>query len=92
MSAASFDTLVTAPGSLGDVNPMLGIAQSLQSRGRRVLFLAAEPYLHLAERAGLQTRILTPKDEFDALVEVCQHLASETWSTHVAGPCSWRDT
>ncbi len=68
MAAASFDTLVTAPGSLGDVNPMLGIARALRDRGRRVLFLAAEPYLHLAERAGLQTRILTPKEDFDALV------------------------
>ncbi len=62
------DTIVTAPGSLGDVNPMLGIARSLQARGRRVLFLAAEPYLHLADRAGLQTRVLTTRAEFDALV------------------------
>lgn len=62
------DTIVTAPGSLGDVNPMLGIARNLQARGRRVLFLAADPYLHLAERAGLQTRVLTNRAEFDALV------------------------
>jgi len=63
------DTIVTAPGSLGDVNPMLGIARSLQARGRRILFLAAEPYLHLAERAGLQTRVLTTRSEFDVLVK-----------------------
>ncbi len=62
------DTIVTAPGSLGDVNPMLGIARSLQARGRRVLFLAAEPYLPLAERAGMQTRVLTTRTEFDVLV------------------------
>ena len=68
MSNSSFDTVVTAPGSLGDVNPMLGIARSLQAKGRRVLFLAAEPYLPLAQRAGLNTRILTPKEEFDRLV------------------------
>ncbi len=63
-----YDTIVTAPGSLGDVNPLLGIAQSLQARGRRVLFLVAEPYIPLAERAGLQTRVLTARPEFDALV------------------------
>lgn len=62
------DTIVTAPGSLGDVNPMLGIARSLQARGRRILFLAAEPYLHLAERAGLQTQILTTREDFNDLV------------------------
>lgn len=67
-SLMQHDTIVTAPGSLGDVNPMLGIARSLQSRGRRVLFLAAEPYLPLAERAGLQTRVLTSNAAFHELV------------------------
>lgn len=62
------DTIVTAPGSLGDVNPLLGIARSLKARGRKVLFLAAEPYLHIAERAGLQTRVLTSRADFDELV------------------------
>jgi UDP:flavonoid glycosyltransferase YjiC (YdhE family) len=64
-----YDTIVTAPGSLGDVNPLLGLARSLQARGRRVLFLAAEPYLHLAGRAGLQTRILTTREDFNDLVK-----------------------
>ena len=63
------DTIVTAPGSLGDVNPLLGIARSLQDQGRKVLFLAAEPYLHIAERAGLQTRVLTSRAEFNELVK-----------------------
>ena len=63
-----YDTIVTAPGSLGDVNPLLGIARCLQARGRKVLFLAAEPYLHLAERAQLQTRVLTNRAEFETLV------------------------
>ncbi len=88
MSNSSFDTVVTAPGSLGDVNPMLGIARSLQAKGRRVLFLAAEPYLPLAQRAGLNTRILTPKEEFDRLVNVCEYLASTAWRTHLARSCS----
>lgn len=64
-----YDTIVTAPGSLGDVNPLLGIARCLQARGRKVLFLAAEPYLHIAERAGLQTHVLTSRAEFNELVK-----------------------
>ena len=69
MRPQQHDTIVTAPGSLGDVNPLLGIARNLQARGRRVLFLAAEPYLHLAERAGLKTRVLTSTTEFNELVK-----------------------
>lgn len=62
------DTIVTAPGSLGDVNPLIGIARGLQKLGRSVLFLAAEPYLHIAERAGLKTRVLTSQADFNELV------------------------
>ena len=62
------DTIVTAPGSLGDVNPLLGIACGLQELGRRVMFSAAEPYLPLAERAGLQVHPLTSTETFFRMV------------------------
>ena len=58
------DTIVTAPGSLGDVNPMLAIARQLQLQGRSVVFLAAERYLPLAEKAGLDTRSLVSEQQF----------------------------
>lgn len=58
------DTIVTAPGSLGDVNPMLAIARVMQSEGREVLFLAAERYLPLAQRAGLKTHPLFDEQQF----------------------------
>ena len=58
------DTIVTAPGSLGDVNPMLAIARQLQARGRSVIFLAAERYLPLATMAGLSTRALVSEERF----------------------------
>lgn len=63
------DTIVTAPGSLGDVNPLIAIARGLQGRGRRVMFVAAERYLHLAQRAGLATRPLLPESVFSKVVD-----------------------
>jgi rhamnosyltransferase subunit B len=62
------ETIVTAPGSLGDVNPMLAIARVLQSQGREVIFLAAERYLHLAQRAGLKTHALFDEQQFSHFV------------------------
>ena len=61
------DVVVTAPGSLGDVNPMLKIARRLHVAGCNVTFLAAERYLHLAERAGLSCRSLVAEEEFKTL-------------------------
>ena len=62
------DTIVTAPGSLGDVNPLIAIARGLQSRGRSVVVAAAERYLPLVERAGLTARVLVPEVQFAELV------------------------
>lgn len=64
-----FDTIVTAPGSLGDVNPMIAIARGLQARGRRVVVVAAERYLHLVEKAGLGARALVPESLFAQVVD-----------------------
>ncbi len=60
-------TIVTAPGSLGDVNPLLAIARELQLAGHNVLFLAAERYLPLADRAGLRTQTLVTEEQFQRL-------------------------
>ena len=57
--------VITAPGSLGDVNPMLAIAKALTEAGHEVLFLAAERYLHLAERAGVESKALVDEEQFD---------------------------
>jgi rhamnosyltransferase subunit B len=64
----NYDAVVTAPGSLGDFNPMLGIARRLQSLGRRVLMIGAEPYLPLAVRAGLDVRALVSTEDFQSSV------------------------
>lgn len=62
------DAIVTAPGSLGDVNPLLAIARELKAAGMEVVFSAAERYLDLARRAGLQVHVLTSEETFSALV------------------------
>lgn len=64
-----FDTIVTAPGSLGDVNPMIAIARGLQSLGRNVIMVAAQRYLPLAERAGLATRSLISEEVFSRAID-----------------------
>ncbi|MCA9131515.1 MAG: hypothetical protein KDA45_00100 [Planctomycetales bacterium] len=67
MTAGKMRTIVTAPGSLGDVNPLLAIARGLQAAGHDVLFLAAERYLPLARRGGLETRCLVSEEQFSRL-------------------------
>lgn len=61
------DIIVTAPGSLGDVNPLLAIARALKLASHEVLFLAAERYLPLAVRAGLNCRPLVSEVQFQRL-------------------------
>ncbi len=59
--------IVTAPGSLGDVNPMLAIARELHRSGERVLFLTSERYLPLAQRAGLLVHSLVSEEQFQRM-------------------------
>lgn len=59
--------IVTAPGSLGDVNPMLAIARELQRDGERILFLTSERYLPLAQRAGLEVKSLISEEQFQRM-------------------------
>ncbi len=56
-------------GSLGDFNPMLGIARHLQRMGRQVLMIGAEPYRELALRAELQFHPLVSSETFYETLE-----------------------
>ncbi|MFM8323612.1 MAG: hypothetical protein ACKN9U_01980, partial [Pirellulaceae bacterium] len=62
------DVIVTAPGSLGDVHPMLGLALELRRAGKEVVFAAAERYLKLASAVGLATHPLIREEEFQKLL------------------------
>lgn len=60
--------ILSAPGSRGDVNPMIAIGRELHRRGLEVFISLAEPYAHLASEAGLTPRIVFAKEEFDRLL------------------------
>ena len=61
--------MLSAPGSRGDVNPMIAIGQALMRRGFDVLLTTSEPYAALAARAGLQVEVLVSAQRFDALAD-----------------------
>ncbi len=58
--------ILSAPGSRGDVNPMVAIGTELKRLGFDVVISLAENYAHVAEAAGLQVEALFSKQEFDA--------------------------
>lgn len=58
--------ILSAPGSRGDVNPMLGLGRGLRRAGFDVTIMLAEPYASLAERLGLQPVVLLSQSRFEA--------------------------
>ncbi len=62
--------IISAPGSRGDVNPMIAIGRQLRRDGFDVLISLAEPYAPLAEAAGLSPVVVVSKEEFDAALAI----------------------
>lgn len=60
--------IVSAPGSRGDVNPMVAIGRQLHNRGFDVVISLAEPYAHLAESAGLTPVVAIDAKRFGELL------------------------
>lgn len=60
--------ILSAPGSRGDVNPMLAIGRRLRQHGFDCLISLAEPYAPLATAAGLTPLSLIGRDRFDELL------------------------
>lgn len=58
--------ILSAPGSRGDVNPMLALGRGLCRAGFDVKIMLAEPYAPLAERLGLQPVNLLSRSQFEA--------------------------
>ena len=56
--------ILSAPGSRGDVNPMIAIGRRLLEDGHEVVISLAEPYAEVAEQAGLQVESLIGRDKF----------------------------
>jgi rhamnosyltransferase subunit B len=62
--------ILSAPGSRGDVNPMIAIGRALSRRRIDVVISLAEPYAPLAEAAGLTPQSLISQQRFDQLLDV----------------------
>ena len=60
--------ILSAPGSRGDVHPMIGIGRQLVRRGWDVVISLAEPYAPQARAAGLRPEIVIDADRFHSLL------------------------
>lgn len=72
--------ILSAPGSRGDVNPMIAIGRELRHHGIDVVITLAENYAHLAEKAGLRAEPAIESERFKEL------LADPGFWRPIAGP------
>lgn len=56
--------ILSAPGSRGDVNPMIAIGKALLARGHEVVISLAEPYADVALAAGLKVEPVISQERF----------------------------
>jgi rhamnosyltransferase subunit B len=66
--------ILSAPGSRGDVNPMVATGKQLRRRGFDVVISLAQPYAGLAQSAGLTPFIAIDENRFGELLG-----AAEVW-------------
>lgn len=57
--------ILSAPGSRGDVNPMIAIGKRLRDQGHEVVISLAEPYAEIAAAEGLQVEPVISQQQFD---------------------------
>ncbi len=60
--------ILSAPGSRGDVNPMVAIGVALKARGFDVAISVAEPYAEIVEQSGLEPHALISQALFDSML------------------------
>ena len=60
--------ILSAPGSRGDVNPMIAIGRELRGRGWDVVISISEPYAPLADAAGLHAVSIIDSQLFQELL------------------------
>lgn len=58
---------MSALGSRGDVNPVLGVAEQLRELGADVVVLLPGNYVHLAEGLGLRSEAVIAAEDFERL-------------------------
>lgn len=59
---------MSAPGSRGDVNPMVAIGKQLRALGYEVIISLAEPYAGVATAAGLIAEPVIAQSRFEAML------------------------
>jgi rhamnosyltransferase subunit B len=57
--------ILSAPGSRGDVNPMIAIGRQLRADGHDVVISLAEPYAEIAAAEGLQVEPVISRQQFE---------------------------
>ncbi len=60
--------ILSAPGSRGDVNPMVAIGSELRRNGFDVVISLPENYAHVAEAAGLMVEPIISRTDFDEMI------------------------
>ena len=89
--------ILSAPGSRGDVNPMIAIGKQLRQLGHDVVISLAEPYAEIAAAAGLEVEAVVDRQRFSELLSdasvwkplrgaraILQHMAVEFLMLHEA--------
>lgn len=56
--------ILSAPGSRGDVNPMIAIGRRMREVGHDVVISLAEPYADVAVDAGLEVEVVIGHQQF----------------------------
>ncbi len=59
--------ILSAPGSRGDVNPVVAIGRSLAARGYECHVSVAEPYADVVRDAGMHANVVIDSDAFHAV-------------------------
>ncbi|MCO8121049.1 glycosyltransferase [Stieleria sp. TO1_6] len=60
--------ILSAPGSRGDVNPMIAVGRELKAIGYDVAISLAAPYTAIAQAAGLDPYALIDQEQFDQVM------------------------
>ncbi|MBB3207866.1 rhamnosyltransferase subunit B [Rhodopirellula rubra] len=64
--------ILSAPGSRGDVNPMVAIGRELDAIGFECHVSVAEPYVDVVEKAGLHANVVIDSESFHRVVSQTQ--------------------
>ncbi|MFG0291059.1 MAG: nucleotide disphospho-sugar-binding domain-containing protein [Rhodopirellula sp. JB044] len=64
--------ILSAPGSRGDVNPIVAIGRELSRMGFECHVSVAEPYAEIVENAGLTANVVIDRETFDRVVSQSQ--------------------